>query len=526
MTNVHLESNVFSNAKGGAVYTQYACDSVTFTQCTFLNNTSIRGAAIYIDDNDVSNILTPNYCFNNILVFIENTTFHHNIADDSIIYFDDCSKYDVVITIQDSNFTENMGGCLYVPQCQVNLQEQILFSNNTANNGAALYLDQGSEVWMHGSTSQFVNNSAALYGGAIFVDLGVGCVDDYTIVRCSGCDINFPIAKVSFVNNVAGYGGSSVYFSVSKHCNVDVNSSHTYSLMNIPYYFDYWQIINGTFTHIPTDYNYTWLNVTQFPVVTSPHRLVLHGDNIKSIGNNNMLSIIDAYFIDNKILGKPVTFEGLVLDYFEKPSAVSQYHVQCIDCSTNWTVTNTQIEIDNTSPVSVTVTGDRIVKNSNVTLHLTSYQSFYQNPVQVTLMVGLVPCYKHPGYTYRSQKCVCYHHNDVVNCYEDYNEIKRGYWFGSVSGKATTSLCPNQYCQFDHNRKKTRDGYYMLPNKVSDQCEHHRSGSACGECSPGYTLAYDSTDCISVDNCSVGMTLLVVVLTCLYWILVEALIRC
>ena len=57
--------------------------------------------------------------------------------------------------------------------------------------------------------------------------------------------------------------------------------------------------------------------------------------------------------------------------------------------------------------------------------------------------------------------------------------------------------------------------------QLNAQCNDHRTGSACGECnSPGYTLSYDSTDCISVDHCSVGMTVLVVVLTCLYWIVV------
>ena len=153
---------------------------------------------------------------------------------------------------------------------------------------------------------------------------------------------------------------------------------------------------------------------------------------------------------------------------------------------------------------------------------LSSIKYIY-NSIEIMLVVGLVPCSDHPGYYYSDtfKRCICYHH-DVVECYEDYNEIKRGYWFGSVHGQATTSLCPNQNCQFDHSRKNTRDGYYVLPRKVNDQCEHCRSGRACGECSLGYTLAYDSPDCISVDNCSAGLTVLVVVLTCLYWIAIVA----
>ena len=41
---------------------------------------------------------------------------------------------------------------------------------------------------------------------------------------------------------------------------------------------------------------------------------------------------------------------------------------------------------------------------------------------------------------------------------------------------------------------------------------------ACGECMPGYTLAYDSPDCINKNKCSAGTTALVVILTILYWI--------
>ena len=370
MTQVHFISNRNSIARGGAMYLQYSTGDIAINECIFTNNTSVRGAAIYVDSYSIES--DPFAPYNNEF-YIQSSNFQSNVAEDSIIYTDQSSPLLGFIYL---NFTNNIGTCIFLSQSQAFLTGSMLFINNTAENGAALYLDHGSSIKMYGSI-QFVNNSAALYGGAIFADLAVGC-DKY--------DVIFPYDDqdkiVSFINNAAGYGGSCIYISVSKYCNIVANSSDLDSIMHMPYEFNYSQIINGTLTHIPTDYNYTWLNVTQFPVVTSPHRLILHGDNIKSIGNNSMLSNNDAYFIDNKILGKPVTFEGLVLDYFEKPSAVSEYHVQCIDCSTNWAVTNTPIEIDNTSPVSVTVTGEKIVNSLNVTLHLTSYQSFYQNPIQ------------------------------------------------------------------------------------------------------------------------------------------------
>ena len=69
-------------------------------------------------------------------------------------------------------------------------------------------------------------------------------------------------------------------------------------------------------------------------------------------------------------------------------------------------------------------------------------------------------------------------------------------------------------------RKETRQGYFKLPDTIDAQCNHHRVGRACGECSSGYTLSYDSTDCISTNQCGPGWTILVIVLTCLYWVVI------
>ena len=80
----------------------------------------------------------------------------------------------------------------------------------------------------------------------------------------------------------------------------------------------------------------------------------------------------------------------------------------------------------------------------------------------------------------------CYHAN--VKCSTNGNEIKRGHWFGGIGSKTTTSLCPNHYCKFT-NCKHTSKGYFALPNTINAQCNHHRFGRACGECSSGYTLS-------------------------------------
>ena len=174
--------------------------------------------------------------------------------------------------------------------------------------------------------------------------------------------------------------------------------------------------------------------------------------------------------------------------------------------------------IDNFTILSVKFKGNKInVEHIECALTLTSLS--YK--INAMLVVELIPCVEHPGYTYseHSRTCVCYHAN--VKCSNDGNEIKRGYWFGNITGKATTSLCPNHYCKLK-DRKQTSEGYFELPNTINAQCNHRRVGIACGECKSGYTLSYDSTDCIRLQQCGTEWTILVIVLTCVYWTAVVA----
>ena len=51
-------------------------------------------------------------------------------------------------------------------------------------------------------------------------------------------------------------------------------------------------------------------------------------------------------------------------------------------------------------------------------------------------------------------------------------------------------------------------------------CRPHRSGTACGNCEKGYTLSFDSPECVEVNKCTTGQTVLVITLSLLYWIAV------
>ena len=107
-------------------------------------------------------------------------------------------------------------------------------------------------------------------------------------------------------------------------------------------------------------------------------------------------------------------------------------------------------------------------------------------------------------------------------CSVNSSTIKRGYWFGSVTGKPTITFCQINYCNF--MCCETTNGYYHLSPIRDDECRSHRSSTACGSCTYGYTLSFDSTECVNIESFAAGQMVLVILLTVIYWIVMVALV--
>ena len=496
--------------------------NISLRHCEFISNVSPGdGAVLYI---------SMIYFYDGYIQIVENH-FDQNIAGNSVVYItqNGCTKEgnNMQVFVTASEFTNNVASSMYLSAFELELSGTVLFENNTAKNGGAMYVDQGTIVAIDDNTTvQFIGNTATLNGGAIYVDLLCNSLRSETTF---GFD-NFLNCSAIFINNSATIAGNSIYLSVPEFCSVNTNISNPDSILHIPCQFNYSQPIDGKMMHIPCNLDYTLLNGTGTPIVTSPHELRLYFPF--SDGHNVSLTAdYKIYFISNNILGHPVKFTGAVFDYIGKPTEPTLFNIQ-LHCLYNTNLFEYSLiggnrnhlliqSIDNVTVLSVNFRGkkiDTINKSINLTVTLISLAYSHDN-VNATLVVEIVPCANHPGYTYSeiSQTCVCYHAN--VKCNVDSNEIKRGYWFGSIASKATTSLCPNHYCKLT-DRKQTSEGYFELPNTIDAQCNDHRVGRACGKCKSGYTLSYDSTDCISVDQCGIGWTVLVIILTFLYWIII------
>ena len=425
-------------------------------------------------------------------------------SDSSIVYIEnyhgDMHMYneDTQISIISSNFAHNSGSALYLSKCSIEFEGHSTFTNNFAQNGAGIYFAQNSQATVgESSTLVFDNNLAALFGGAIHVNLPVNCLHQgVTFTRLS------ENSSVTFANNLAGIAGNSFYFSIPKSCDVIRNFSSNNSIVYIPYQFTYIQIPKSVVPEIST---------TPYAVNLCSTECSVSNVNKCFVGNGNML-------------GQPIYFNATVCDYYNNVSKSLQFFMECVDCNDKYRLFDDKILLHNGlsefSILAIDASND-ISNETNFTIRMTSVNSHNYNQLSAIVSLELSPC--HGGYIFdiNLQQCKCDDHDqDIIQCKQDYAEIKYQHWFGIVSPLLhTSSLCPAYYCDFDE-RTETRDGYYSLPKQQDDQCNVNRVGMACGECTAGHTLAYDSTDCVDVDKCSTGMTVLVIILTVLYWIII------
>ena len=373
----------------------------------------------------------------------------------------------------------NKGGAFFTESSNTTFAGNlsIEFNNNAAKqDGGAFYLSDQSNFILTNNNSKFCYNTARDYGGAVYAQF-------------KNTSITFNISRIDFKDNHAGTSRKPVYINVPKSCNRNC----------------FFNRIGGVSRQ------------ASLTIATSPNKLILY-DPAKCI--NGSSGECDTYYINDIMLGQEITFDACVMDNYDQPAETTPFSVtglnqqhynisssKYISISCNYTTQGMQI-VGNLSP-----------NNSyNYTINMSLYAVRFSESkiISVNLMIELSQC--HPGFWHRngSQKCECYETKDIISCSNTSTTIKRGYWFGYVSGKPTVTSCPVNYCNF--TCCEISNGIYHLWPVRTNQCGLHRTGPACGNCEDGYTLSYDSSECIEVDKCTVGQTILITGLSLLYWI--------
>ena len=495
-----ISSHFVCNGNGALSFILYSPNNtVSIHSTTFTNNkgvTNILGTALVI------------YSFTST-VNISHCNFYDNIGGNSIVYITHRSDITFSITfcnvsITSSSFVGNtIGSALHISKSFLKFYSTILFQGNSAMNGAAIYIAESSQISVNnGSTVQFINNTASLRGGAIYIDL-TNCYDHGIVFT------NFTrYDSVSFINNSAKHSGNSIYYNIPNSCDVIRDRTKTTSAAYVPYKFSYIQSSN----------------TIRSPIAASPYEIKLCFPANSNFNTNSCVIKNDV------MLGQSLYFNPTVYDYFNATAEVTQFKIWCSNCGFKYRLAENMILIQNGSRDNkiklLSIAADRdIVNNTNITLTVSSVLSAEYKQLTAAMSLTLSSCYNGFLFNRVRQQCECNNKDDYLQCEEGNANIKLGYWFGVFSGKFILSACHNDYCNFFSHRQETNSEFYNLPEEIDDQCNSHRTGVACGQCSEGYTIAYNSPDCTSVENtCSTGMTVLVIILNILYWIVIIAML--
>ena len=478
-TTVSFDKN---NAAFGGALNFYSYSFITFlnSTVTFNNNKATQnGGAVYLQRNS-------NVTFEGTLTII----FHDNEA--TLGGAINCNSNSDITSKGKPNITfsfntANLGGAIYTMTSNITIADnsKLEFTHNIAlQDGGALFLDKQFRVILTGDAEiTFSFNTASDYGGAIYsrVDQSV---------------INFNVTNINFYNNHARTTGKSVFINVPTLCNGSC--------------------LHNSVLGVNKQYN----ELSKY-ITTSPRKLELYKPAV-CIDYNNVEC--DSYYVKNIMLGQEILIDACMYDYYDRPTQTEEFIVSNVDdqdyyipgspyilISCNHTFQEISIIGNNTTPV--------LPFNYSMTIALYVVRKSEMKTIAVTLTVELSTC--HPGFWYHntSWKCKCYNSTNIVFCSgTSSSTIKRGYWFGSVTGKPTVTFCPINYCNF--TCCETTNGYYHLSPIRDNQCMLHRSGTACGNCEVGYSLSFDSTDCIDVRTCTIGQTVLLITLIILYWIAV------
>ena len=481
------------------------------------NNQADYGGAVYIWYN--SKVMFEG----NSLVTTTNNKASYDGGAFNILYNSDVTfKENSTVTINNNQAIN--GGALYIQKNSSAIfygSSVVTFDNNTAcADGGALHANNNCSVKVKGnSTIIFKHNQASGDGGAIYFNNLINIVFDKfsTVILTSNtadnyggaiyCTIThttmyFSISEIKYSDNRAGETGNLMYIYVPKSCNASCVANINVGISN----------------------NILWQSVSDKLIATSPNALKLQYP-AKCINNDSVSC--EKYYMDNIMLGQEITIPACLLDYYNRPAEATQFRIIGEHHQNYYVYGSQYILIScNHSIEGISVIGNKTISDLplNYSMFFTSHISSKstRKSIVVYLTVELSPC--HPGFLYhsKSQKCECYNNSGIVYCSGSNSAIRRGYWFGHVTGIPTVTFCPIKYCNF--TCCKTTNGYHQLSPNRNNQCRLHRAGIACGSCENGYTLPYYSSECVSIDKYTMTWTLVIVILTVLYWVAIVAVV--
>ena len=488
--NINIANNNFSNSgyEAGLINAKYNRNINAHSNClnhiklTFINNSFTYNTGILMNLMqwpifDIKNSIYSNNKGNSYLVSITYDS-NNGVCDKNInvnihnVHFDKNSmtvlspaNKQAIATINTDNqensmgnivlssitFYGNTGTPLSLIGVPIVIKDNVTFHNNNGVTGGGLYIDRDATVKIQdGATVSFIDNNA-LYGGAIYIDVSQS--------KCLFDNASTP----SFVlhSNMATVGPS--IFSSKNWCNYSSNCQLTNASM---------------IASQPTAITINSSNsITVFPgqaIIQDMSAIDCYGQ-VSSCAANVYLFCGEKYCTSYRLF-----LQGLPSVY----------------------ITSATIE-----------TGLRIWRNSYKHPSVTPSLLFTCKtptailPVTVNVTVNVIECPLGLTFT-TSQQCHCLKsENSRFICSDSLGEacVRKGFWYGNVSGVITVSKCLNLFCDYSSKREKCKldatANYVLLSYSQEEQCLDGHSGTLCTGCSEGRIGTYGLHYCIPHHQC-------------------------
>ena len=384
-------------------------------------------------------------------------------------------------------------------------------SNNSAGYGGAVYLTQGSKIYLHPYTSMyFKNNSAQYRGGALFIEDNpfTYCFLDSEVHADS--DVQAGVRDVCFIQMHEFQGGycTPLYIWGPERLHLLDRSILLQFLDNAAKEsgsvlyggnLDSCALCFAEVNYITGGVAFNmWANISNYTdslISSDPYHVCLCVDNQPDCNQSRItLEIFPGFslLVPVATLGQR---NGIV------PAIIQSYPSDAIELDdlqtsqqTNNICTNLQYTVRTTSDT------DRS-NEATLTLYADEPCSVSGFPLELLVTFKVCP----PGFSLSSKgTCQCEQRLKKYEVECDINDqsiLRRdSVWIGLDERSDNQSqLILHPHCPFDYCKRETDSVNFTL-NNTDQQCNYNRSGHLCGACAHGFSLAVGSSRCLSCSN--------------------------
>ena len=430
---------------------------------------------------------------------LESITVHHRGRKNDLDTTAALSFNNIFVTINGTKenptiISNGKNGALKLFNTYAFLTGEVQFKDNAALQGGAISMEANSYLlFLEPANILFVENRA-IKGGAIYSDIvrGVQCVIEFISPNTSKVALNRTQLEtlnfnITFIDNTAERDGQAIYVQPIYSC-----SWFSESVIQVP--TDSVSDVYETLFHFQA--NQTWVNFED-QISSHPFRPCFCQPNKTPMCSPDLTYTTPISVPPGRSFEIPIIPADRKL--YPLQSIVEVQLIEDSDDDSNETVrfqSNNQAHFVKDLNGSTCYPAKLTLRNIENTTAVIKFSIQGVVGQSITATVNLEEC--PPGFklnrTLSSGICDCVplFANNRIECDIEKRRFTKptGYWIGETRFEedipACVVRCPNGYCQ------RTTPTVNL---KFNDQCIGNRTGEMCGQCKPGFSIQFGTTDC-------------------------------